>query len=672
MRNSPLVHRLTVRQHRVVLIRTEATGVATVGRRGIRRAMPALAAAAIAAACACAATAGPAAAAETGTNIVTVLPDTSGLELSVFPRSTALQVDVLRDGVRLASAPITTDLLGAAAVNGGTLGCWSDATPDMLPGDTVHISGAGVDVSTTVEPTTVSRAVDTGAGTVTVHGTAAMLDGAQLPVANLEARIISSSKDAFSNGRRDLRAVVGKAGGSIGYDHESGPAWTAVFTGLTSADVATALAAVDVRGIATSTNPSEQTIAQAPVARGPAPPCTAPLRRDAVTTASRPAVNAATAGADLVISGVAQDASEVTVTLDDADPATAALTVPATLSAPDGAQSFTATIAGGDLRTLADGMLEASGHYTVAGTVVGGATLSVLKDTVAPPAPTATPAPATYGTAQSVALEDADATAAIHWTARAAAPAPCSAAHTAPVLLPPPPTNPAHRPAPRLGPLRRADPRHRLADDPGERRRPRGQPEPARGVPVRHRGARPGRGWRERQRRARGRPVRCCGLRPRDRGAPRAGRGRAAGPVRRGAGAPPPRPPADPAPQRQAPPRAGPAGRRAPAGRRRPRARAGLARGPQRARDRAAARDGLPPRARARHDAARAARRPRAAAPAAGGTLRRRGDAGKRPHRARAPERRAAHRHALTDPGARPSRRAPGPCQSIRRPRGRS
>jgi hypothetical protein len=312
--------------------------------------------------------------------------------------------------------------------------CWSDATPDILPGDVVQVTGPGFVDTKTVDDITSSRPVQTGPGTIVVHGRANAADGTPLDVASIEVRIIGSSKDRFSNGRRDLRAG-GTNEFALTQDPGASGAWTATFAGLTSDDVAKVLAAIDVRGIFTDTEDPSQTIAQSPVARGPAPPCTTPMRRDAVTRANHAPINAANVASDLVLSGVTQDADAVSVTLDDADAATAPVTVPAMLSAPSGAQSFTATIPAGDVRALRDGTLTASATYTVGGTDIHGEDLTLLKDTAVPPAPTATPGPRTYLSAQSVTLSDDDASATIHWTAGASAPTADSPAFAAPILV---------------------------------------------------------------------------------------------------------------------------------------------------------------------------------------------------------------------------------------------
>ena len=268
-------------------------------------------------------------------HVIAILPDTSALEVSGYPASAALRVDVRRDGIRVGDATVTTDGTGSASVNAGTAGCWTDATPDIRPGDTVKVSGSGFSDTSTTQAVTVQPAVQTAADTVEVHGTAAAPDGTALALAGLEARITAGAAQPFSGGRGDLRAGAGQ---SFPLVQDAGDAthWTATFAGLAPDDVAAALATADVRATATDAASGDRTVAQAAGSRGPVAPCSAPARRQALTESSRTAVNAATAGDDLTLSGVAEDADGVTVTLDDDNPDTPAVAVPATVSAPAG------------------------------------------------------------------------------------------------------------------------------------------------------------------------------------------------------------------------------------------------------------------------------------------------------------------------------------------------
>lgn len=372
---------------------------------------------------AAAALAAPAGAAVGGTHVIAALPDSSGLELT-YPANTTLGVSVIRGTTTLSTATVTTDSSGAAAVNGGGTDCWTGVTPDILPGDTVQITGAGPTDTMVIQGVTSQRPVAVpgavlGTTDIVVHGTAA----GRPPVSQLGARIIGSNADPFDkSGTRILRAGSGTSF-ALDYDDATGTAWTATFPDVTAADVDRALNAKDSRGVNTVTL-SELTISQNPVSRGPIAPCTAPLLRDAVTTSSPSSVNIAHAGQNLVLSGVSQDASSVAVSLDDENPATASVTATATPTPSNGTQTWTATISGAAVSGLSDGTLTASATFTkLAGPIAGGA-LSILKDLSAPAAPTATPSPTSgpFHTAQSVTLSDPDAGAAIHWTNDGSAP----------------------------------------------------------------------------------------------------------------------------------------------------------------------------------------------------------------------------------------------------------
>ena len=153
-----------------------------------------------------------------------------------------------------------------------------------------------------------------------------------------------------------------------------------------------------------------------------------------VTHSDRAAINIDNCDDDVVLSGVSEDASAVSVSLDDADPATPPVTAAAVLSAAAGAQTWTATLAAADVRGLDDGVLTASATFTVASGPVTGTTLDVVKDTVAPAAPTATPGAGTFAARELVALRSADPTARIHWTTAASVDA-GSPLYTGPIVV---------------------------------------------------------------------------------------------------------------------------------------------------------------------------------------------------------------------------------------------
>ncbi|MFG2108273.1 choice-of-anchor D domain-containing protein, partial [Micromonospora chersina] len=83
--------------------------------------------------------------------------------------------------------------------------------------------------------------IQTAAGTIVVHGTAADSAGKPIPIDQLEHRLIS--RDRFANDRRDLRAP---GGGTIEYDAAGSTKWTATYPALSAADVSRALAAESI------------------------------------------------------------------------------------------------------------------------------------------------------------------------------------------------------------------------------------------------------------------------------------------------------------------------------------------------------------------------------------------------------------------------------------------
>jgi hypothetical protein len=374
---------------------------------------------------AAAALATPAGAAVSGTHVIAALPSTSGLELSAYPPDSTVAISLVRNGVTIAHGGAAIDGAGDGAVNGGggPADCWTDVTPDVLPGDEIHVVGGGFDDSMIVQGTSADMPVEIAPGTVVVHGTAADPQGNQLPVTGVEARITTASKSLFSNGKRLLRAGSGQPF-LLSYDTPNGTAWTATFSGLSAGDVALATNPLESRGVFTNAAANESTISQNPAAPGPGAPCSAPLLRDAATSSTPSSVNIAHAGQDLVVSGAAQDATAVSVTLDDGDPATGPLTESGTLSGAGSSQTWSATFGAGDVAGLSQGTLTATPTFTTALGPIGGTPLRILKDLSAPGAPVASPPPGAgpFHSAQAVSLSVADSTAQIHWTTDGTAP----------------------------------------------------------------------------------------------------------------------------------------------------------------------------------------------------------------------------------------------------------
>src|SRR4051794_27508607 len=176
--------------------------------------------------------------------------------------------------------------LGIIEVNHPGGYCWTTNTPDIRAGDIVRIKDqtTGAVDESTVRNVTVTRPVQTAPDTLQVHGTAQDALGNPLPEAELEQRLVTSSKDPFGvNGRRTLRATdAGGVDGTLKYDAAGSTKWTATYTGLAQADIDRALGA-ESRGmwIDPVLPSTESTTFEngAAATAGPSAPCTAPLEK---------------------------------------------------------------------------------------------------------------------------------------------------------------------------------------------------------------------------------------------------------------------------------------------------------------------------------------------------------------------------------------------------------
>jgi len=335
--------------------------------------------------------------------------NTASVVLSGFPANTAEPVTVTRDGVVIANAAVTTDGTGLANLNVAgivapePLACWTAFTPDILPGDTITVgAGAGGIV---VPDFSVDRPTIAGSD-VTLHGTAAdPVTGA--PLAQVDGVLfskLSRFQGIGSKGGQSLSAL--SDGGLISYDAPGSNHWTAKFFGLSPANLVISQGSV----AQASTVPVAEAAAGGaaftvafdnPGVPGPVAGCSAPLGRDAVTGVSSATVNAANNNTALTVTGSADpNVKSVVLTL-------GGVAVPATMAG----GSWTATV---NPASLPEGKLLASAAYTSAAGTYHGETTTIVKDTIAPAAPTATVPAGAYSSAQTVGLNASDGT--IHYT----------------------------------------------------------------------------------------------------------------------------------------------------------------------------------------------------------------------------------------------------------------
>ena len=137
-----------------------------------------------------------------------------------------------------AAQNLTPNAEGLVEVNHPGAACWEGQTPDIRPGDIVRVTtAAGVADQTTTADVIGERPVKINPFTVVVHGSAQDAQGNPLPIAQLEHRLLNPNR--FSNDRRTLRAP---GDGTIAYDAPGSINWTAVYTNLSAADIAKAVA----------------------------------------------------------------------------------------------------------------------------------------------------------------------------------------------------------------------------------------------------------------------------------------------------------------------------------------------------------------------------------------------------------------------------------------------
>src|SRR4051794_32089923 len=366
---------------------------------------------------------------------VTVFPMRDFVSVTEDP-NTAIRVDVIRNGVNVGTATGTTGADGLLEVNhpGGV--CWIGVTPDIMAGDVVQATEvanpANGDATRTSE-ISVEKGSVVG-GNVVIHGNTPSPLGTPLPIGSLEQRVVEPGLLPFI-GKRDIRAPGAGNGwvGTFAYDpigpaNPNGTKFTATYTGL-SAEAANLVVNGDNRILSwMATNAAGDrlglTIYESTQVGGPGFGGCPAGASNAVTAPGTLNAKALAAGApDIVVAGAAQpDATAVSLSITDG---TNTIDVPAGSVALAGG-SWTAPVPAAQLAALDDGQLTVAGSYTVPGGTVTGSTLNVVKDTVAPGAPSSPPAPGPYESGQSLTLRSDDDTAAIRYTTDGSEPTPSS------------------------------------------------------------------------------------------------------------------------------------------------------------------------------------------------------------------------------------------------------
>ncbi|HUR84862.1 MAG TPA: chitobiase/beta-hexosaminidase C-terminal domain-containing protein [Solirubrobacteraceae bacterium] len=337
-----------------------------------------------------------------------------------------LTVEVFRNGQRIGMAEGPTvavdeglPLQGALEVNHGPAGapqpgdCWTNYTPDIMPGDEVRMT-QGVDVdSVLIDPITVDRGPFlNSAGKVQVEGRASRPDGTPIPIAFLDSGSVLNTSQ-FRGGPNEIFRTPGTTDGvTMIFD----PASRMDDPGRDGREP-DGLSTEDRRALLMA---GEYTIGYghvAPLPRetqlfegnadtpGPALGCEAsPSESNAVTSTDDAAVNASSG--DLVVDGKAMagtfddDITEVVPKLSDGTTTISGGPIDVT----GAVRTWTHTFARADLETLADGPLTVSADYVTSAGPIGGHTKSLTKDVAVPGAPGANPGSGSYVGTQQVAL----------------------------------------------------------------------------------------------------------------------------------------------------------------------------------------------------------------------------------------------------------------------------
>jgi hypothetical protein len=202
--------------------------------------------------------------APTGAHGLIGFPQRDFISATGYTPGVSYTFSVIRGGnVVSTSSPVVADSTGLAEVNHPGGGCWTGMTPNIQPGDTIRISGGGLTEQTSVAGVTDERPIvtsvdpTTGGGTVEVHGTAVAPGGGQLPLDQIEQRLVARNDSFDINGRRTIRAGAG-LDGTLAYDSATSTRFTAKYTLQTPNDLARAVGGKSTSG--TSFDGSESRI----------------------------------------------------------------------------------------------------------------------------------------------------------------------------------------------------------------------------------------------------------------------------------------------------------------------------------------------------------------------------------------------------------------------------
>lgn len=333
---------------------------------------------------------------------ITMFPERDFVEVGGLAAGDVVNVDVLRGGQVVGRAHNIAAFEEVPATGfvvlvnhpGGPDKCWEIATPDLQPGDVIRATVVSGPTAPTVDEASIANVTVTQPATIVgsdivVRGTAQTPGGQQIPIGEIEQRLIHAPGGAFesTNGRR----LAAPGEGVLTYDSPTGTAWTAIYRGRSADDRQEAVEAESRILHLAKPNGAEFdaiTIFEFGVTPGPGLPQCPPLEvgptvdlaaasdtgassSDDVTNANRPTISGARG------SFTAQS----TVNVYDTFAGTTTL-IGSTTMAADG--SFSVVPAD----PLADGVHQLRAGHAITGPEVLGRPLAITIDTTAPPTPT--------------------------------------------------------------------------------------------------------------------------------------------------------------------------------------------------------------------------------------------------------------------------------------------
>jgi len=356
--------------------------------------------------------ASPASAGVTIGSNISVFPDRDMVVAVGYQEGEELTIQVLRDGVVIGQtvgpAAATPEGVGLE-VNHGPVGaplpgdCWTNYTPDIVGGDVIRVSTArGVDTMTVAD-------VEFVGGTyLGVDGTGATTNEVKVDITG------TAAAGAAVEFRRDKPTPRFRRGPLPPRLNTATGLYTATFTpstatseeGLTT-EQQRDIALNEASWAAVVDDITETTLAELGEPGGVGPGCTGSADPNAVAGGYQEPINI-TSG-DIILSGTAREGvASVSITVGSLTAKEATLSTNVT-----GVKTWSVPFTKAELMTLPDG------NITVRSTFDGlaGTNRTILKDTVAPAAPTPSPAPGTYPTAQSVTLNKpaGETLSKIHW-----------------------------------------------------------------------------------------------------------------------------------------------------------------------------------------------------------------------------------------------------------------